>query len=62
MHCCLRFSGRDSERPRLPLPLPLPPFFCSGGFASAFGGVGCALFLGCALGFGLGVVGTVAFA
>ena len=66
MHCCLRLSGRDSDRPRLPFPLPLPPFFCSGGLASAFGGetigTGCALLLGCAFGFGLGVVGTVAFA
>ena len=55
-------GGGDSERPRLPLPLALPPLFCSGGFGSAFGGVGCTAFLGCALGFDLGVIGPVAFA
>ena len=38
------------------------PSFARGGFASAFGGVGGVPFLGCALGFGLGVVGTVASA
>ena len=58
----LRFSGRDTERPRLPLPPPLPPLFCSWGLGSIFGDAGCALLFGCPLGFGLGVTGPITFA
>ena len=44
----------------LALTTALAPLLWFSGLASAFGGVGCALFLDCAFGFGLGVVGIVA--
>ena len=56
------FSTLGSDFPRLPLPLPLPPFLGSAGLLSTLVGVRWGLFFGCAFGFGRGVVGTVALA